>query len=115
MVLSGVVLPGVVYSYRSLLEQVATVFFIHDSSVQQVGDILGLLVQDGLSGPVTLDGLEPLGSLHLPGNDECPCLQPHSCPADETAAETLASHAVGIASCMPMMILLMRLSMDLQA
>ena len=65
----------------SLLEQLATIFFVYNSSIQQVGDILGLLVQDGLGGPVTLNGLEPLGCLHLPGNDEGPCLhgQPLPC------------------------------------
>lgn len=56
----------------------ATIVFSHNSSLQQVAHILGLLVQDGLGRPVALDGLEPLRSLHLPGYDECPSLYTHS-------------------------------------
>lgn len=56
----------------------AAVVLSHNSSLQQVGHILGLLVQDGLGSPVTLDGLEPLRSLHLPGYDERPSLYTHS-------------------------------------
>ena len=50
------------------------IFFIYDSSVQQVGYILALLVQQGLSSPVALDGLEALRCLHFSGYDEGPCL-----------------------------------------
>jgi len=57
---------------------VATIILSHNSSLQQVAHILGLLVQDGLSRPVALDGLEPLRSLHLPGYDECPSLYTHT-------------------------------------
>ncbi len=56
----------------------ATVILSHNSSLEQVADILGLLVQDGLGGPVALDGLEPLRSLHLPGYDERPSLCTHT-------------------------------------
>ncbi len=56
----------------------AAVILSHNSSLKQVAHILGLLVQDGLGGPVALDGLEPLRSLHLPGYDECPSLQTKS-------------------------------------
>ena len=51
-----------------------SIFFIHHSSVQQVSHVLALLVQQGLSSPVALDGLEALRCLHLPGYDEGPCL-----------------------------------------
>ena len=56
-------------------EQVVPIFFIHNSGVQEVGDILALLVQQGLGSPVALNGLEALRGLHLPGYDESPCLQ----------------------------------------
>lgn len=55
-----------------------TIFFVHHRSVQEVGHILGLLVQQGLGGAVALDGLEALRGLHLPGYDECPGLHPHA-------------------------------------
>ena len=72
----------------------APVILSHNGSLQQVADVLGLLVQDGLGGPVALDGLEPLGSLHLPGYDECPSLYTHSLfrmPADVQYSGTHSS------------------------
>ena len=60
------------------------VLFIHNSSVQEVGHILGLLVQQSLGSPVDLNRLEALRGLHLPGYDECPCLHHQACKAATT-------------------------------